>query len=79
MTGYRDLSIGAGKIFGGLQQMGIAGDVHIALEPEDGERLEASFSKQGNFSDMTRPDGIVLRTCSFNGVHFRWFKRANSQ
>ena len=30
MTGYRDMSIAAGKFFGGLQQMGVTGEVHIA-------------------------------------------------
>ena len=30
MTGYRDMSIGAGKFFGGLQQMGVTDEVHIA-------------------------------------------------
>jgi hypothetical protein len=74
MVGWGDVSVGAGMINGGLQRMGIRGTVHVALESDDGEQLEAAFSKQAVFADMTLPSG-VWRTCTQSGVYFRWPKR----
>jgi hypothetical protein len=51
--------------------MGIQGKVYVALEPEDGEQLEAAYSKQGQFKDVTL-NGVMLRSCTLNGVEFRW-------
>jgi len=45
MAGWSDVAIGAGKIAGGLQQMGICGEVHVHISAEDGNRLEKAFSK----------------------------------
>jgi hypothetical protein len=55
--------------------LGIAGEVHIALMPEDGERLEAAFHKHATFSDVTPPGQVTQRTCTLNNVRFRWIKR----
>jgi hypothetical protein len=76
MVGWRDVIVGAGKIRAGLQQMGIGGEVHIALmTPEDGERLERYYGNETVFSDLTQTSGTVMRTCTLSGMHFRWPKR----
>ena len=75
MATWRDVSIGAGMIDGGLQKIGVTGAVHVALTTEDGERLEAAFHKHAKFSDLSVPGQVPQRTCTLNGVRFRWRKR----
>lgn len=75
MTTWRDVSHGAGMIDGGLQKLGVTGEVHVALTAEDGERLEAAFHNHASFSDLSVPGQAPQRTCTLNGVRFRWLKR----
>jgi hypothetical protein len=75
MVTWLDVALGAGMIDGGLQKLGIAGEVHIALTPDDGERLEAAFHKHAKFSDVTPPGQVTQRTCTLSNVRFRWIKR----
>jgi len=75
MVAWNDVAIGAGMIDGGLQKLGITGQVHIALTSEDGERLEAAFHKHARFSDITPTGQVTQRTCTLIGVRFRWLKR----
>ena len=62
MAGWGDVAIGAGKIAGGLQQMGICGEVHVHISAEDGNRLEKAFSKHAAFKSVTLPDGPARAT-----------------
>ena len=79
MAGWGDVAIGAGKIAGGLQLMGICGEVHVHISTEDGERLEKAFSKHSEFKSVTLPHGPVIRTCTLIGVNFRWYDRVANQ
>jgi hypothetical protein len=79
MAGWGDVAIGAGKIAGGLQQMGICGEVNVHISTEDGERLEKAFSRQASFKYVTLPHGPVIRTCTLTGVNFRWYDRVANQ
>ena len=79
MAGWGDVAVGAGKIAGGLRQMGICGEVHVHISTEDGEGLEKTFSKHTTFKSVTLPHGPVIRTCTFTGVNFRWYDRVANQ
>ena len=74
MIGYRDVAVGAGMVDGGLQKMGVTGEVHIALTAESGRRLEAAYCRHARFADMRLPGQRVLRTCVLNGIRYRWPK-----
>jgi hypothetical protein len=75
MATWVDVVNGAGMIARGLHTMGVTGDVHVALTPEDGEQLETAFQTRTTFSDITLPGQATVRTCTLGGVHFRWLKR----
>jgi hypothetical protein len=79
MAGWGDVAVGAGKIAGGLRQMGICGEVHVHISTEDGEGLEKAFSRQATFKSATLPHGPIIRMFTLTGVNFRWYDRVANQ
>jgi hypothetical protein len=57
--------------------MGFTHKVHVMLDPEDGERLEAAFHQHAKFTDLTLSHGVV-RTCTISGVEYRWQMRPSA-
>ena len=75
MALWQDVVNGGIKIAQGIQQMGLVGKVQVLLEADVGERLEADFSKQGQFAD--KPVGRnVYRSVTLPGVPFIWLKNS---
>ena len=74
MAVWIDVVNGGIKIGQGVQQMGVTGEVNVFLQPDDGEGLEAAFSKQAQFRDKAFGNNTV-RTVTISGVNYIWLKR----
>jgi hypothetical protein len=71
---WSNADAGAGKVIQGLRQMGVTGDVHILLGPEDGAKLEAALKENDilKTKEVKGHDGLVTREWRHNNVLYRW-------
>lgn len=65
---------GTTKILGGLADLGVRGETHVLIQPEDGAAIEAVLGNQATFKtrDFRNEDGVIIREWRRENVLFRW-------